>query len=282
MRESYASPIRHEYLVLNRQKVKKFLFVLFAAAAMFAGCQKDSSPVVNISKADLSVINGQLKGTWLFPVQTMNVVDSTNKVLAGGQYMTAPAFQFDGSTKVTIMPDIQTKQNGTYALSTDKGYIYLIIFYPDGSSIKYKVVSADAQNLKLSASQPYTYYDDQGNATEASAVSTISLKKQTSADVTGSLVRVTVLGGTKYNVGIYVLRNTHTAGDTSVLLNSQVNLSGSYTYSFVARPSDHVKVDIFGDPSKTTFYAYYNGLALTGSIQTDDTEMVTTDGWNIP
>lgn len=55
--------------VNNFRQLKKFLFVLFVAATVFTGCQKDTSTAVKIGASDMATVNGQLKGLWLFPVE---------------------------------------------------------------------------------------------------------------------------------------------------------------------------------------------------------------------
>jgi hypothetical protein len=171
--------------------LKKFLFVLFVAAAVFTGCQKDSSATVKIGASDMATVNGQLKGLWLFPLEAQKVVDTSGKPLISSQYVASPAMQFDGGSNVKIFQDVNTTINGTYKLSTSNGYVYLDVFYPGGADITYQVLFVDGQTLKLTTSAPYVYYSG-NNPEPASAVSSIVLKKQNSADITGNIIKVTV------------------------------------------------------------------------------------------
>ena len=262
-------------------QMKKLLYLLFIAAAMFTGCQKDTSTNVSIGSGDLSAINNQLKGTWVFPVQTMSVVDSMGKPLAANESQASPAFKFDGNAKVDIMPDLHTVIKGTYLLSTKKGLIYVEVVYPDGTGIKYQVVLLNKETLQLSSTQSTVYYSGD-TPIVADAVYNTLLKKQNSADVTGNLVRVVVVSDSLYNVGVYVSHNTAAPGDTSVLMNSKVSATGTYTYAFVGQPGDHVTVDIFGSVTKTAFYVYYKGIPLTGHKESGYGEIRTSDGWDIP
>ena len=262
--------------------MKKFLLVLFIAAVFFTGCQKDTSTAVKIGSADLTTVNSQLKGTWVFPVETQNVVDVNDKPLTTVQYITAPALQFDGSSKVKILQNTSTTLNGTYALSTSKGYIYLDVIYPDGTDINYQVLYVDSQTLKLLSSQPYVYYSG-SNPEPASLVSNVLLQKQNSADVTGHLIRVSVVGDALYSVSVYVTNTKlHTPADTAVLLDTKTNITGTYTYAFPTQSGDQLTLDILGDYTKTSFYAYYNGVPMTGDIGYPFGEIKTTSGWITP
>ena len=256
--------------------MKKLLFALFIAAVMFTGCQKDSSTKVTITGGDLAAINGQLKGTWVFPVQTLSFVDSTGKALRPSQNMASPALQFDGGSKVNIMPDEKTVLKGTYKLSTDKGSIYVDIIYPDQTTLHYLVTYVNSQALKLNMTQPYVYY--KGNSPiAAEAIITTELKKQSSADVTANTVRVTVQSDSLFNVGVSV---TH-PGVATILLNSQTKIAGPYSYSFLSKPGDQLKIDVFCSIPKTAVNAYYNGLPLPRNYNSGYGEIVTTGDWVI-
>jgi hypothetical protein len=270
-------------LVNNFCQLKKFLLVLFIAATVFTGCQKDTSTAVKISSSDLATINGQLKGTWVFPVETQNVVDVNDKPLTTAQYTAAPALQFDGSTKVKIFQNTSTTLNGTYTLSTSKGYVFINVIYPDGTSISYQVSFVNSQTLKLISSQPYVYYAG-GNPQPASTVSNVVLQKQNSADVTGHIVRVSVNSDTVYSVSVYYANTKlHSPADTAVLVDSKANITGTYTFAFPSQSGYRLKVDIAGDYTKTTFYAYYNGIPLTGNTDYLFNEIKTgSSGWLTP
>ena len=256
--------------------MKKSILALFIAAALFAGCQKDTSTKVTLTSADLTVISAQLKGTWLFPAETLSIVDSTGKSLQPNQNLPLPALQFDGSSKVNIMPDEKTVIKGTYAISTVKGNIYVDIVYPDGTTLNYMVVLIDNQSLKMTSTQPYVYYV--GNkAVSAQAVTTASFKKQSSADASSNMLRVTVQSDSLFNVGVYI---TH-PGDTTQLVGSQQKVTGSYGYSCLAKSGDKLKIDVLGSLTKTAVNAYYNGLPFGAGYELKAGEIVTSGDWVI-
>ena len=262
--------------------MKKFYFVLCIVAVVFTGCKKDTSTAVKINTTDLSRINGQLKGLWLFPVETQKVVDTSGKPLTSAQYIAAPAMQFDGGSKVNILQDLNTTLNGTYKLSTSDGYIYLDVFYPDGTDINYQLLFVDGQTLKLTTSAPNVYYNG-NNPEPASSVSSIVLKKQNSADITGNIVRVTVVSDTLYSVGVYVTHTRATApADTAILMDGKTDVTGTYNYSFPTHSGDKLTVDIAGDYTKVNFYAYYNGVPMAGNVGYYFKEIKTTTGWTTP
>ncbi|HJP62438.1 MAG TPA: hypothetical protein VJ844_03305 [Mucilaginibacter sp.] len=263
--------------------MKKFLFVLFAAA-VFAGCKKDVSTDVNITPADLSHINAQLKGVWVFPIQSQKIVDATGKVLVPSQYIPSAALQFDGFSHVTLHKDIATDVKATYTLSTANGFLYVDIVEPDGTDTNYQLLLADAQNLKLVATTPYIYYDN-ANAISAQSISNVELKKQTGAEVNGNIIRVVVKSDSSslYSVIVAV---QHTAleapGDTSIILSSKADIKGTFTYEFVGKSGDQLSVDVGGDYTKTSFYAFYNGVPMAGNIGYYFKEIKTTTGWMVP
>ena len=249
------------------------------AAMVYTGCKKDTSTVVNITPSDLTAINNQLKGTWLFPSESQDVVDNSGKVLSGAQYSAAPALQFDGNSKVIIYQDINTKLNGTYSLSTKNGMIYLDLLSPDGTDVTYQVILVNSQTLKLVNSQPYDFSIG-SNTVSALSQTNLQLLRQSSADVTGNLVRVSVQSDSVYSVSVYV---THTKGaDTAVFLDSKQNTSGNYTYAFPAKSGDQLTVQVTGDYTNTFFYAYYNGIPMAGNIGYDAGAFETTTGWIVP
>ncbi|MGZ3752031.1 MAG: hypothetical protein ACXVB0_18860 [Mucilaginibacter sp.] len=260
--------------------MKKFIFGLMISTAIFTGCQKDTSTTVKITTNDLSAINGELTGTWVFPAQTLSVVDATGKTVSAGPNVVAPGLKFDGAHSVKIMADAYTSQTGTYKLTTDKGYVYLDVIDSKGVDVQYKVLQVDAGVLKLTSTQPYVYYNGT-TPVPAQAVSIAAYQKQSTADVTGNLIRVAVQSDSLYNVGVYVTHNVKAPADTPILMNSRVNVTGSYTYSFVAKPGDHLTIDVFGSLQRTKINAYYDGLPLTGALKAASGEIVTTTGWSI-
>lgn len=252
------------------------------AAVVFTGCQKESSTAVKIGASDVATVNGQLKGLWLFPVEAQKIVDTSGNVLTSPQYISSPAMQFDGGSNVKLFQDMNTTVNGTYKLSASNGYIYLDVFYPGGMDVTYQVVSVDGQTLKLTTSAPYVYYSG-NNPEPASAVSSIVLKKQNSADITGSIVKVTVVSDTLYSVVVYVTHTKATApADTAILMDSKANITGTYNYSFPTKSGDKLTVDISGDYTKVNFYAYYNGIPMAGNVGYYFKEIKTTTGWTVP
>lgn len=247
--------------------MKKILFALFSAAVILAGCQKDTGTNVTITASDLASVNMQLKGTWVFPFETVNVVDNTGKSLTAPQSIAAPAFEFDGGSGVTIMPDVRTKLTGTYQLSSDKASIYLDIYYPNGTDVRYQVILVDAHSLKLNSTQSFSYPNG-GTQVPATSIANLTFQKQNAADISGKYLTVNVQSDSVYNVSVYVIHKyLATPADTvATLLNSQQKVTGNYSYLFAAQPGDHLTADVFGSLTKTNFYAYYNGIPLTSTI----------------
>jgi hypothetical protein len=267
------------FIIYHQLKIS--LYILFIVAVIFGSCQKDTGTNVSITAVDLAIMNGQLKGSWLFPVQTLSVVDSTGHILSPSQNTSAPAFQFDGNQKVNIITDLHSTLTGTYTLSTSKGSIYLNIVYPNGTKEQYQVLLINDQTLKLNSVQHHTYYNG-STPVPATAIINTELKKQNSADVTGSFIRVMVKSDSIYNVGVYVIHKN--PGDTAILLNSKINVIGSYNYAFVSKPGDHLIIDVYGSITRTYLFAYYNGLPFTGQVNTSAqrNEIITGIGWSIP
>jgi hypothetical protein len=261
--------------------LKRFLSLLFAVAVLFTACQKDAGTNVNIKASDLTSLNGQLKGNWVFPVQTQSIIDNTGKSIFPSENISSPALQFDGSGNVKILPNTRTVLKGTYELTTDKGFIYLDLVYPDGTDTKYQVLLLNNKTLQLTSSLDYIFYNG-NDPVSASQVTSTVLQKQNSADVTGNFVRVTVTSDSAFNVGVYVKHANAKPGDTAILLNSQVKVVGSYAYSFVAKHGDQLFIDVFGSLTNTSVNAYYNGLPFNGVIVSQYGEIKTTTGWVVP
>jgi hypothetical protein len=247
--------------------LKKILFALFSVAAILAGCQKDTGTNVTITSSDLASVNVQLKGTWVFPAETVSVVDSTGKAIFAPQSISAPALEFDGGSGVTIMPDIHSKLAGTYKLSSDKAFVYLDIYYPNGNDMRYQVILVDAHDLKLTSTQTFSYPNG-GTQIPATSIINVTFQKQNAANASGKYITVNVQSDSVYNASVYV---THkylaTPADTvATLLNSKQNATGNYSYLFAVQSGDHLTADVFGSLTKTTVYAYYNGIPLTGTL----------------
>ncbi|MGZ3944450.1 MAG: hypothetical protein ACXVIY_11315 [Mucilaginibacter sp.] len=260
--------------------MKKILLVLFSAAVVFFGCKKDAGTTANLGASDMATINGELKGSWLFPTDHQQIVDNASgTALADNGYISAPSMQFDGGSGVTLYTNLQTKLKGTYQLSSKNGFIYLDVTYPNGNDITYQVLSITSQTLTLISTEPYVFYD--GTAPEpAKVVSNIVLQKENSADVTGKLVKVFIAGNSTYSVSVYV---THTLkADTAVLLDTKQNIKGTYTFAFPTTSGDQLNVDVLGDPNQISFYGYYNGLPMSGDFSYGAQEFKTTKGWMVP
>jgi len=252
---------------------------LFSAAVVFIGCKKDTGTTVNLNATDMAVINGQLKGLWLFPTENQQIVDDAGKTISDNGYISAPAMQFDGGSGVTLYTNLQTKLKGTYQLSTKDGFIYLDVTYPDGNDVTYQVLVITSQTLKLISTEPYVYYSG-ATPVPAKAVSNITLQKQNSADVTGSLVKVTVISSSSFTINVFV---THTLkADTAVLMDTKQNIKGTYTFAFPTTSGDQLNVDVIGDYTQTAFYAYYNGYPMNGDLSYGGQEFKTTKGWMVP
>jgi hypothetical protein len=259
--------------------VKKILLVLFSAAVIFIGCKKDTGTTVNLGASDMATINGELKGLWVFPTDNMQIQDAAGKTLSDNGYVTAPAMQFDGGSGVTLYPNLQTKLTGTYQLSNKNGFIYLDVTYPDGTDVTYQVLGLTSQTLQMISTEPYVYYNGP-TPVPAKSVSNIVLQKQNSADVTGSLVKVIVVSGTTFNINVSV---THTTkGDTAVLMDTKQNIKGTYSFAFPAKSGDQLNVEVAGDYTQMSFYAYYNGLPMTGDRIFGAQQFKTTAGWMVP
>ena len=245
-------------------------------AAVLYGCKKDVNSVINISSADIATINGQLKGSWVFPVKTLSVVDNNGKPLMPSQNLQAVAFAFDGAGTVTVRPDPITIQTGSYSLSTKSdGGIYMHIIYSDGSTQDFQVTQLTASTLTIASTQPYVYYSN-GALVPTQAVTSTTMQKLNSADITGNLVRVVVSNSTGYNIKVVLI-----SGGTSKLIDSLTNQTKPYAIAVPAQAGDRLFVDVVGNFLYTSINAYVDGLPVNGNISATGNETVTTDGWNI-
>lgn len=270
---------------LNFSTLKKFLYVLFAIAAVLTGCKKDTSTLVNITASDLTTINNQLKGTWLFPIGYQRIIEPASGAIDSVFYAPAPALQFDGGSAVNILQDTKTTIKGTYSLSTKKGMIYVDVTYPNGDDVLYQVLSVNAQTLKLESTTPYAPINQETTSGSGQMLqSDVTMTKQTGADVSGHLIHIVVKSDKSYySVSVSV---THTRlpapADSTILLNSKINTLGNYTYEFMAKSGDQLYVDVLGDYAQTSFYAFYDGIPMAGNIGYDFQEIKTTTGWMVP
>jgi hypothetical protein len=257
--------------------LKKFLLILFVALAIFTGCRKDIGTNVNITNADLSNVNGQLQGSWVFPVNTLTIVDSAGKTVAPGKNQPASAFEFEGSSKVTVRPDPQTAIVGKYTLTTSKGNIFVNIAYPDGTKEVYQVVLLNAQSLTLQKNDPYVFYDG-SKLIPSIAMSSTALRK---TDVTGNFMNVLVKNDSIYSVQVFVTHQRGVVGDTAILVGSKSNITGTYTLNLIAQSGDILKVDIVGIISNASINAYFRGVPLSGQIYATNDEVQTSTGWTV-
>jgi hypothetical protein len=248
------------------------------------GCKKDTSNTVNITSANLAMINGQLKGTWLFPIAYQRVITPSSGAVDSVLNGTSPAFQFDGGSHVNIIQDTKTTLKGTYSLSTQNGLIYIDITYPDGNDVLYQVLLNNAQTLKLTCTTPFIPNGQTTAVAGKVLESTVTLQKQSASDVTGNLIRVVVIGNaTRYSASVSVTHTLLTApADSTILLNTKLNTLGTYTYEFMAKSGDQLYVDILGDYTTTVFYAFYDGVPMAGNVGYDFQEIKTTTGWMVP
>lgn len=256
--------------------LKKLLLVLLVTVAILSGCKKDEKQNVLITAADVASINGQLKGSWVFPVKTLQVVDNMGKPLQPSQNLPAAAFAFDGFNTVTIRPDPLTIQTGTYSISaTTDGSLVIHVVYPDNSTQDFKITQLNSSSLTIASTQPYVYYHD-GVLTPTTAVTSTAMQKLNSSDINGKLVRVAVTNDSAYSVKVYL---THSG--TTQLVDSVSNINIPYLLAVPAQAGDHLKVDVLGNFLKTSINAYVDGLPISGDISASGDETVTTDGWNI-
>lgn len=256
--------------------LKNFVFIIGIVLVVFSGCKKDGGSGMNLTSADIGAINAQLKGSWVFPVKSLTVVDSAGKPVQPSQNLPASAYTFDGYSTVTIRPDPQTILHGTYVLSTTKDGIFVKITNPDATVVNFQVVQLSSQTLTLISTQPYVYYNGSVLLPTIALTST-TLQKESAADVTGHLVRVSVKNDSIFSVKVYI---TQSATGKMVLMDSLVNTSKSYSLAFEAQPNDKLKVDVIGNFLKTSINAYINGLPINGDIlNTSVNETITSNGW---
>ena len=256
--------------------MKKFLLILFVSAAFLQGCRKDNNSTVSITAADIARINGQLKGSWVFPVKTLTVVDSTGKALLPGQNLPSAAFAFDGHSVVTIRPDPLTIQTGNYTVFTKTGGgIFIRVVYPDASTQDFQVTALNNSTLTIASTEPYVYFHN-GMLIPTVAVTSTTMQKLNSADTTGRLVRVIVTNDSIFSVKVYL---TH-AGATK-LIDSVSNTINTYRLAVPAQSGDHLKIDVLGNFLKTAINAYVDGLPINGDISASGDETVTTNGWYV-
>lgn len=257
--------------------LKKLLLVLLVAGAILSGCKKDSAKSsITLSQADIAVVNTQLKGSWVFPIKTLTVVDDAGNPLLPGQNLPAAAFAFDGLSTVTIRPDPTTIQKGTYILSgTSDGKLNIHITYADNTTQDFKITLLTATSLTIASSEPYVYYHD-GVLMPTVAVTSTAMQRLNSSDINGQLVRVAVTHDSVYSVKVYL---THSG--TTQMIDSVANISHPYVLAVPAQAGDHLKVDVLGNVLHTAINAYVDGLPITGDISASGEETVTTNGWNV-
>jgi len=248
---------------------------LLLAGIALSGCKKDASKSgVTLTQADIATVNTQLKGTWVFPVKTLTVVDNNGKALLPGQNLPAAAFAFDGLNTVTIRPDPTTVQTGTYALTgTTDGQLNIHIVYPDNTTQDFKITQLNSTSLTIASTQPYVYYHD-GVLTPTVAVTSTAMQKLNSSDINGQLVRVAVTHDSVYSVKVYL---TH--GGATKLVDSVSNINHPYLIAIPANEGDQLKIDVLGNVLHTAINAYVDGLPIVGDISAAGEETVTTDGW---
>jgi len=255
--------------------LKKLLLILLVAGIALGGCKKDTakSPVT-LSQADIAQVNTQLKGSWVFPVKTLTVVDSTGKALLPGQNLPAAAFAFDGLGTVTIRPDPSTMQTGTYTLSgTTDGKLNIHIVYSDNTTQDFKITQLTATSLTIASSEPYVYYNN-GVLVPTVAVTSTAMQRLNSSDINGQLARVAVTHDSVYSVKVYLIHSGLTQ-----LIDSVSNINHPYLLAVPSQAGDQLKVEVMGNVLHTAINAYVDGLPITGDISASGDQTVTTNGW---
>ncbi len=256
--------------------MKKIVFILFVIVIVASSCKKDANVV--ITAVDVANTNTQLKGSWVFPIKILTVVDSNGKALRPSQNLAASAFNFDGVSKVDIRPDPITILHGTYTLTTKNGGFYINIVYPDKTNVNYKIISLSEQSITL-ASTESTLYHNGHQIVPALAVTSTTLQRRSAADATGNLVRVVVRNDSVFNVKVYI--KTYLTGKTA-LADSVSKISKSYNFAFAAKPNDQFKVDVIGNFLKTAINAYIDGLPIQGDVlNVSSNEVVTYPTWTV-
>ena len=248
---------------------------MLVAGIALSGCKKDSAKSnVALSQADIAQVSAQLKGTWVFPVKTLTVVDSNGKALLPGQNLPAAAFAFDGLSTVIIRPDPATVQTGTYALSgTTDGKLNIHVVYPDNTTQDFKITRLTSTSLTIASSEPYVYYHD-GVLTPTVAVTSTAMQRLNSSDINGQLVRVAVTHDSAYSVKVYL---THSG--LTQLVDSVSNINQPYLLAVPAQAGDQLKVAVMGNVLHTAINAYVDGLPIAGDISASGNQTVTTNGW---
>lgn len=259
--------------------MKKFLLLLLISVAALGACKKDISTINDISATDVAIVSGQLKGAWVFPVGSLTVKDFSGNIFAYPQYVTGPAFQFDGTSSVLVMTDQTNQVKGTYSLSTDNGSVFVNIVLPGGKTTSYQVVLLNGQTLKLLSNVSTTY-----NGAPAKDITTITLQKQSAIDVNGNLVRATVYSESTFSATVYVSYSKPGSPRATPpkAVDNVTNVANYYDFAFTADHGDYIIVDVLGDPSKTTLFAYYNGVPVSGEIIKLTNEIKTGSGWYLP
>ncbi len=280
------NPLRPAIYIVNLQVnkrallvLKKSLLALLFIAAVFGGCKKDTSNSVSLTSADISSINAQLKGSWIFPVKIFAVKNNAGKSLVPDQSLPASAYDFDGSSNVNIRPDPVTIQHGTYSISTKStGGLFVHINYPDGTSGDYLVTMLTAQTLSLSSSQPYTF-NNNGVLEQAVSVTSTTLQRATPADIASNRVKVTVNNAGTYSVKISLKSNAD--GKVS-LIDSTSAINHPYAIAFPAQSQDQLMIAVVGDMLSTSINAYADGLPINGNLlNISSNETVTSTGWTV-
>lgn len=250
---------------------------MLVAGVALSSCKKDTakSPVT-LTQADIAVVNTQLKGSWVFPVKTLTVVDSLGNALLPGQNLPAAAFAFDGLNTVTIRPDPNTVQTGTYALTgTSDGKLNIHVTYSDNTTQDFKITLLTTTSLTIASSESYIYYHN-GVLMPTIAVTSTAMQRLNSADINGKLVRVAVSHDSAYNVKVYLIHSGLTQ-----LVDSVSNITHPYILAVPAQAGDQLKVAVMGNVLHTAINAYVDGLPITGDISASGNETVTTNGWNV-
>lgn len=259
--------------------MKKYLLLLIVLVAAISSCRKDIGTDVTISSGDLANINGQLQGSWVFPLTTLTVVNKSGTVLQPATNDPASAYEFNGS-KVTVRPDPQTALEGTYKLESNNGIVSIDIVYTDGTKDTLNVEALTDQTLTLTSRKDYTFYDGT-TLTLQIADRVTTLKRESSADATGNFMNVVVTVPTQYNVSVYVTHQRGIPGETASLVGSKENTTGTYTLNLIALSNDLLKIDVLGDPNKTSINAYFKGVPISGQFYRTTNETVTTTGWTV-
>lgn len=248
---------------------------MLVAAIALSACKKDSSKSpIKLTQADIAQVNTQLKGTWVFPVKTLTVVDSNGKALLPGQNLPAAAFAFDGLNTVTIRPDPLTVQTGTYALSgTSDGKLNIHIVYPDNTTKDFKITQLTSSSLTIASTEPYVYYSN-GVLVPTVAVTSTAMQRLNSSDINGHIVRVSVTHDSTFSVKLSLIHN-----GTTYLIDTVSNINHPYLTGVPAQAGDQLVVEVLGNILNTAINAYADGLPINGDISASGQGTITTSGW---